>query len=431
VTGVRSVSPAAGPLDLDAVVPGSKSITNRALLCAALAEGPSVLTGVLVADDTIAMFDALVALGTDAELATDGVPTARITGCGGRFPASGALIDARLSGTTSRFLLPAATLAAGPVVIDGGAPLRARPMADGLDALAAAGQRVESAGGHLPATVWPAERWPEVVAVGGSASSQFLSGLLLVAPVLPGGLVVEVEGDLRSQAYVAMTIAVMESFGAEVDADDDLRRISVAPGGYRGREYAVEPDASAATYPWAAAAICGGRVRVDGLGSASIQGDVAFVDALEAMGAAVERTAEWIEVRGGTLRGIEVDLGEESDTAQTLAAVAAFAEGTTTVSGIGFIRAKETDRIAAVVAELGRLGVEATEDPDGFTVVGGRPHGGVVQTYDDHRMAMSMALIGLRVPGVEIADPGVVSKTFPGFWDLLDALSGSGRMADR
>lgn len=427
----RAVRTVDGPIDFVAEIPGSKSITNRALMCAALANGESELTGVLVADDTMAMIDALVLLGIEAALTTDGTQTARLVGCGGRFPAGDVTIDARLSGTTSRFMLCAATLAAGPVVIDGAAPLRARPMTEGIEALARAGQRVEAEDGRLPAMVQPNGPWPERLEVGGATSSQFLSGLLLIAPVLPAGLVLDVVGELRSRPYIEMTIDVMSHFGATIETAPDLRRIVVAPGGYRSTGFAVEPDATAATYPWAAAAICGGRVRVTGLGTASIQGDVAFVDVLERMGATVERSEDWIEVRGGPLQGIDVDLSGESDTAQTLAAVAPFAEGTTRVTGIGFIRGKETDRIGSVVRELRGLGVDATEDDDGFTIVGGDPHGGVVQTYDDHRMAMSMALIGLRVPGVEIVDPAVVNKTFPGFWQMLDDLSGSGNMTGR
>jgi len=427
----RRIEPIDHVLDVDVTVPGSKSITNRALLCASLATGTSLLRGILLADDTVVMIDGLRTLGVEIDVADGPQPEARVVGTGGRFPASNATINAGLSGTTSRFLLPAATLASGAVRVDGAAPLRARPMSDGIDALIRGGQRLESASGRLPVTVWPATSWPDRIEVNGEASSQFLSGLMLVAPALSTELEISVVGTLRSRSYVAMTIEVMRAFGATVETTPDFRHIAVTPTGYVGRDYLVEPDASAATYPWAAAAVCGGRVRVLGLGSGSIQGDVAFVDALESMGATVERHEAWIEVRGRSevddevgLRGIEIDLAEESDTAQTLAAVAAFAEGPTTVSGIGFIRHKETDRIAAMVSELRRVGVHATEDDDGFTVVGGGAHGAVVQTYDDHRMAMSMALIGLRVDGIEIDDPGVVSKTFPGYWELLAQLAG-------
>ncbi len=426
----RRIEPIRHVLDADVTVPGSKSITNRALLCASLATGTSLLRGILLADDTAVMIEGLRSLGVRIDVTDGPVPEARVEGTGGRFPASNAIINAGLSGTTSRFLLPAATLASGAVRVDGAAPLRARPMGDGIDALMRGGQRIESASGRLPATVWPATSWPDRIEVNGEASSQFLSGLMLVAPALSTELEINVVGTLRSRSYVAMTIEVMRSFGATVETTPDFRHIAVTPSGYVGRDYVIEPDASAATYPWAAAAVCGGRVRVLGLGSGSIQGDVGFVDALEAMGASVDRHEAWIEVRGRSgaddgvgLRGIDIDLSEQSDTAQTLAAVAAFAAGPTRVSGIGFIRHKETDRVAAMVAELRRVGVHATEDPDGFTIVGGRAHGAVVQTYDDHRMAMSMALIGLQVDGVEIEDPEVVSKTFPGYWELLTRLA--------
>jgi 3-phosphoshikimate 1-carboxyvinyltransferase len=219
-----------------------------------------------------------------------------------------------------------------------------------------------------------------------------------------------------------MTLSVMAAFGAEATwVDTDV--IRVEPTGYRAHDLVVEPDASAASYPLAAAAICGGTVRVSGLGTSSVQGDVGFVDVLEAMGASVVRAPDAIEVSGPTrLRGITVDMADISDTAQTFAAVAAFADGPSEVTGIGFIRGKETDRIAAVVTELRRCGVDASETTDGFTIVPGPLRAATVHTYDDHRMAMSFALLGLRAPGIAIADPGCVAKTFPGYWDLLDTL---------
>jgi 3-phosphoshikimate 1-carboxyvinyltransferase len=225
-----------------------------------------------------------------------------------------------------------------------------------------------------------------------------------------------------SRPYLDLTVATMRSFGADVEVPDD-RSFAVAPGGYRPTDLAVEPDASAASYFFAAAAICGGRVRVEGLGTATVQGDLAFVDVLERMGAHVERTARWTEVTGtGTLAGVEADLGALSDTAQTLAAVAVFAEGPTRVTGIGFIRRKETDRIAAVVTELRRCGLRAEEEADGFVVHPGAPRPTTVETYDDHRMAMSFALLGLRAPGIRISDPGCVAKTYPGYFADLDRL---------
>ena len=260
----------------------------------------------------------------------------------------------------------------------------------------------------------------------GDVSSQYLSGLLLSGPCMTEALEVAVTTRLVSRPYVDLTVAVMEAFGATVDVVDDAL-IRVAPTGYRGSDYRVEPDASAASYFFAAAAISGGRVRVDGLGCDSAQGDLAFVDVLGRMGAIVTQGPDWTEVRGsGTLHGLTLDMSDMSDTAQTLAAVAPFADGPTTVTGIGFIRGKETDRIAAVVRELRRAGIEANEDADGFTVVPGSPRPASIRTYDDHRMAMSFALLGLRAAGIRIEDPSCVAKTFPGYFEELDRLRGSG-----
>lgn len=424
------VTPVAGPLDADVVVPGSKSITNRALLAAALADGVSRLTGVLFADDTEAMLDGLGRLGIELDVDRSGhVVTVR--GAAGRLPAHSAAIDARLSGTTSRFLLAALSLGDGPYRLDGAPPLRARPIADGVAAVRALGAHVElgpqvTGPPRLPVVVTggPQVRGG-VVEVGGATSSQFLSGLLLIGAALPDGLEVVVTGGLVSQPYVELTRRVLEHFGGRVSWTGP-NRIRVEPGGLRGADLAIEPDASAASYPLAAAAICGGRVRVLGLHRDAWQGDVAFADVLGAMGAIVEDTSDGLEVRAGdVLVGVDADLGAVSDTAQTLAAVAVFARTVTEVRGIGFIRAKETDRVGAVVTELRRCGIDAHETPDGFVVHPGAPHPAVIQTYDDHRMAMSFALLGLRSPGIAIADPGCVRKTFPGYWSMLDALRDS------
>lgn len=415
------VTPLLGPVDAVVRPPGSKSITNRALVCAALADGTSELHGALLADDTEAMLGGLGELGIRCRWEAERVV---VEGCAGRPAATGAVLDARLSGTTSRFLAPLALVGPATVVLDGAPPLRRRPMGDLLEALRGLGAQVVELGepGHLPVELGTGGRGLQggAVRVRGAASSQFLSGLLLAGPALPAGLEVEVVGELVSVPYVRMTIEVMRAFGAVVEHDPAFRRLRVAPGGYVARRFDVEPDASAASYFLAAAALTAGRVIVPGLGSDSLQGDVGFADVLVRMGAAARVGAGGLEVVGPEqLRGIEVDLGDLSDTAQTLAAVAPFADSPTVVKGIGFIRAKETDRIAAVVAELRRLGVDAQEGPDGFTVHPGSPHGGLVRTYDDHRMAMSFALIGLRVPGILIADPGCVAKTYPRFWDDL------------
>jgi 3-phosphoshikimate 1-carboxyvinyltransferase len=421
-----AVEPIAGPLDATVRPPGSKSLTNRALVCAALARGTTVLDGVLVADDTEAMMDCLRDLGVPLALdrATRSVT---VDGTAGEPPTTAAVLDARLSGTTSRFVAPVAALVRGHVLIDGGEPLRRRPMGDLLDALESLGAEVEPLGepGHLPVRIATRRGLDGGrVRVTGDVSSQFLSALLLSAPCFRDGLEVEVTTPLVSRPYVEMTTAVMAAFGAPVEVDDDLTHLRVPPVGYRAVDrYSVEPDASAASYFAAAAAVVGGTVRIEGLGRRSLQGDVAFIDVLASMGVEVAWHDDAVEVTGGgPLRGVEVDFSDISDTAQTLAVVAPFAEGPTTVTGIGFIRGKETDRLAAVVTELQRLGIDAREDPDGFTIRPGTPSPGSVRTYDDHRMAMSFALLGLRVPGITIEDPGCVAKTYPGFWDDLGTL---------
>ena len=424
MSAVREIHPVAAPPDVTVHVPGSKSLTNRALVAAALATGTSTLQGILLADDTWAMIEALRALGID--VAVDG-ETATVVGCAGRLPSATARLDVRLSGTTARFLAPLVALGRGRFELDGAEPFRARPMGPLLTALTDLGVAVEALGaaGHLPVRLTVAGWTARELQVSGDASSQFLSGLLLAAPAAGGTVTIDVVGRLVSRPYVDLTLSVMRAFGADV-AEVTPGRFVVRPTGYRARTYAVEPDASAATYPWAAAAITGGRVRVAGLGRDALQGDAGFAQVLARMGATVTVDAQGTEVVGpDDLAGIEVDLGPMSDTAQTLATTAVFATSPTRVTGIGFIRAKETDRIAAVVAELRRCGIDAQEEPDGFVVHPGVPRPATIRTYDDHRMAMSFALLGLRVPGIVIADPDCVAKTFPGYYDLLATLGSS------
>ncbi len=415
-----------GPVDATVLLPGSKSITNRALVCAGLAAGPTTLRNWLDADDTQAMIGALRAMGVEIEDRADGLHI-RSEGLAPTVVA----IDARQSGTTSRFLLPVLALDSTPRRLDGDEQLRVRPMGEAFAALRALGARIDEEGvpGYLPAVVEGPLAGGEVE-LAGDVSSQFLSGLLLAAPQMPSGLQVTVSTSLISRPYVDMTVAVMHAFGASVRVLDGTTWI-VDPARYRGVDFEIEPDASAASYAWAAAVVTGGSVTVPGLHRGSLQGDVAFAGVLEQMGARVRYDDDAITVAAGsTLRGIDVDLSQLSDTVPTLAVVAAFAEGPTTIRNIGFIRNKETDRIAAPVAELRRCGVEARSTDDGL-VIDPRPvQPAVVQTYGDHRMAMAFALFGLCVPGIEIADPGCVAKTFPGYWDLLDELrSGSGPRA--
>ncbi len=419
---VRVMEPLAVPPEATVEVPGSKSLTNRALVAAGLARGVSTLSGVLDADDTRAMLGGLAALGVAASWEDD--TTLTVTGAGGAPPVAAPHLDVRLSGTTARFLAPVLALLPGPAVLDAAPAFRRRPMGPAIAALRALGCTVTEDGdaGHLPIRVGGGPVAGGAVEVAGEVSSQFLSGLLLAGPAFPEGLAVRLTTSLVSEPYVDMTAHVLARFGATIERPDP-RTFVVAGTGYQGGGFAVEPDASAASYLLAAAAITGGRVRVSGLTRGSVQGDAAFAEVLARMGAEVVVDGQGTEVRGtGVLRGIDVDLGTMSDTAQTLAAVAVFADRPTRITGIGFIRAKETDRIAAVVTELRRLGIDAREESDGVLIHPGTPQPGTVATYDDHRMAMSFALLGLRVPGIRIADPGCVAKTFPGYFEVLDRL---------
>jgi 3-phosphoshikimate 1-carboxyvinyltransferase len=434
---VRAVEPIGGPLDATVSVPGSKSLTNRALVCAALADGVSAIEGALVADDTEVMASALRALGADIAPGPDGqegegavVPAGlTVTGTGGVLAPGPLDLDLRLSGTSSRFLLPVVALGRGRYRLDGRPPLRARPMGPVLAAIEVLGAQVEPHGqsGRLPVTVVaPGHLIGGQLDVPGDTSSQYVSGLLLAAPYFEEGLRARVTTRLVGRPFVEMTVAVMAAFGVGVGATDDAGHpaYTVRPGRYHGTAYRVEPDASAASYLLAAAAICGGRVTVEGLGEGSLQGDARFADVLAAMGATVERSARATTVIGAAhLSGLgDVDLSAMPDMAQTLAAVAVFADSPTRVRGIGFIRSHETDRIAATVRQLRRCAVDAWEEPDGFVVHPGVPQPARVRTYDDHRMAMSFALLGLRLPGIEIEDPDCVSKTFPGYWETLAGL---------
>lgn len=429
MTEVRAIEPLARPVDANVRVVGSKSYTNRALIIAALARGESLLTGALFSDDTDRMAESLRLLGipVEADLAAS---TLRVQGAGGRVPALAAKCFVGNSGTTARFLSVVLALGAGPgqgvYEIDGVPRMRERPNQPLIDALTALGVRIEALAkpGCFPLRIHGGSLQGGAVKVSGSASSQYASGLMMAAPAMAQGLTLELTGSLVSKPYLEMTAQTMRDFGAKLEWRGE-REFLIAPGGYVGRSYAIEPDASAASYFFAAAAITGGRVRVNDLGTRSLQGDRGLVHLLERMGCKLEETADYTELRGpknGELRGVEVDMSELSDVAQTLAVVAPFASTPTRVTGIGFIRHKETDRVGAVVRELNRMGIRAEEQADGYLIHPGTPQPAQIETYDDHRMAMSFALVGLRVPGIEIKDPGCVSKTFPSYFDVLETL---------
>jgi len=424
VLTVRPIARAQGVVRL----PGSKSISNRALLLAALAEGTTVLTRLLDADDTRVMIEALRALGIPIERDGD---TARVGGCGGRFPARSADLFLGNAGTATRSLTAALAFADGRYRIDGVARMRERPIGDLVTALNALGACIgyEGAAGYPPLRIEPARRLlRDEVAIRGDVSSQFLSGLLMAAPLVapPEGLRVQVAGDLISQPYVAMTAAMMKRFGVEVARCGDT--FVVPRAGYRSPgALAVEGDASSASYFLALGLLAGGPVRVEGIGRGSVQGDVAFADLLQAMGARIERGSDWIEARAGDgLRAVDWECTPIPDAAMTAAVVAMFAPGRTTLRGIGSWRVKETDRIAAMAAELRKLGAAVEEGADRISVSGPTAlREATIDTYDDHRIAMCFALAAAGGVPVHIRDPRCVSKTFPRFFAELASLTRS------
>jgi 3-phosphoshikimate 1-carboxyvinyltransferase len=411
----------AGPIHGSIRPPGSKSITNRALPCAALAAGVSTLRGALDSEDTRVMIDCLSKLGIRVESEAEGT-LLRVHGCGGKIPASAADLFVANSGTTIRFLTALVTLGHGTYRLDGIPRMRERPIGDLIEALGQLGADVRSEmnNGCPPVIVEARGLHGATTRVRGDISSQYLSGLLLAAPYASSGFDIVVDGTLVSQPYVLMTLAVMRSFGVVV-ASDGLTCFQIpAPRKYHGCDYAIEPDASAASYFWAAAAITGGRVTVDGLARHALQGDVAFCNCLAQMGCEVEYDKRATTVTGGKLRGVNVDMNAISDTVQTLAAVALFAEGPTTITGVRHIRHKETDRIGDLARELRKFGAIVDELPDGLRISPPAvPQPATIDTYHDHRMAMSLALVGLNVPGVIINDPACTAKTYPRYFDDL------------
>lgn len=420
---VHLVTPVLHPIDAVVAVPGSKSIANRALVCAALADGTSTLHNVPDGDDTEAMLTCLRLLGITVERGRDHAD-ASVAGTGGELRPGPVHLPTGLAGTTSRFVTALAALGVGPFTIDGEPPLRARPMGPLHDALTALGATVTSGDrpGRLPVTVSGPLRASGVIEVRGDISSQFLTALMLVAPYISGGLNLSISTALVSRSYVEITGAVMAAFGHH-DVSIGERHITIGPGRYAARDYAIEPDATSAGYPLAAAAICGGRVEVPGLTVASTQGDARFCEALSMMGCVSSRDQRSTVVASGArLEGIDIDMVDQSDLVPTLAAVAAFATSPTRIRGVGFIRAKESDRLGDLCTELRRLGASADETDDGLIVEPAELHGSPVDTHHDHRLAMSFGLIGLRIDGVEIDDPAVVSKSWPGYWDMLRGL---------
>ncbi len=433
-------NPASGPLDATVGVPGSKSLTNRALVAAALADGTSVLSNVLIAEDTMLMIEALRALGI-AVTVDEASCTAEVTGCRGHIPESEADLFCGNSGTTIRFLTAMTALGHGTYRLDGIARMRRRPIGELGAVLHSLGARIEyhEEEGFPPLTVHADGLRGGHVAFDSPESSQMVSALLLAAPYASRDALIEVHGDLPSAPYVAMTCAAMQQFGVElihetsvscVQGQPKETRVSVrmiieAPRCYRASAVVIEPDATNATYFLAAPAVAGGRVTVRGLGRKSLQGDVRFVDVLERIGCRVDRGSGELTVIGplGRLHGIDVDLNGMPDTVPTLAVLALFADSPTTIRNVANLRIKETDRLTALGAELRKLGATVDEQHDGLMI---HPPDRIklarIDTYDDHRMAMSFALAGLKCPGLVINDPRCCAKTFPDFFQRFEAM---------
>lgn len=415
-----TMNPVTQPINQTVAVPGSKSLTNRAMILAAMSPR-CTLTGALQSEDTEVMIDCLRRLGWRV---TEGwerceVTVERIDTTGRLIPKQTAELFVGNSGTTIRFLTAMLALGEGHYRLDGIPRMRERPIGDLLDALNQFGVKAQSETNNgcppvvLDATGLNGGR----VSVRADKSSQFLSGLLLALPFAANDTVIEITGPKVSEPYIAMTLSLLNQCDLDVKTDADGRTFHV-PGRqqFHGGTIAIEPDASSASYWFAAAAITGGRVTVTGLSRASLQGDVAFVDCLEQMGCRVEHGAEGITVHGRPLRGIDVDMNAISDTVMTLAAIAVFATGSTRIRNVAHIRHKETDRLSAMATELRRLGIQVEETDDGMTIHPSEPIPGVVETYNDHRMAMSLALIGMKARGIKINNPGCVVKTYPGYW---------------
>lgn len=394
--------------------PSSKSLTNRSLIVAALAEGTSRLERPLVSDDTHAMAGAVGALGAVVTVEEQALV---IHGTGGDLATPAGPVDARLSGTTMRFVTAVAALASDSVTVTGAGPLLGRPIGPLTQALRGIGARAADVGGFPPVTVGGGLQGGEVC-VDVTASSQFLSAVLLAAPYARLDVVATTVGE-SAGAYIAMTADLMRRWGAEVTEESPGRWRVTAGQTYQPRTEAVEYDASAAAHLYALAAATGGSVTVVDVASPTLQPDAAIVDVLAAMGCRVSQEEGAVSVTGPPhLSPVTVDLGSSPDQVTTVAALAALAHGTTSITGVAVARGHETDRLWALAHELRKLQIHVTEHDDGLTIVGGSPRGPArLATHHDHRLGMAFAAVACAVPGVTIEEPGCVAKTYPAFWD--------------
>jgi 3-phosphoshikimate 1-carboxyvinyltransferase len=414
-----AIPPFQAPIDAIVSVPGSKSLTNRALVVASLAEGKSRLSNVLHSDDTRYMMSHLRTLGVALQATDDEV---EIEGLGGNFHPVQAALFCGNAGTTVRFLTAFCALVPGAQVVTGDRRMQTRPIRDLVDALTALGVGIECVNGCPPVTVKSAVLPGGRVQVQANLSSQYLSAILMVAPYAQQPIGIEAAGAMVSETYIELTLEVMAAFGVAVDRPDQ-RHFHIPQQRYQGRHFAIEGDATSAGYWWALAALTASRVTVKNIQPSSHQGDIELLPILERMGCAITRQ-QGVTVQGpGRLKspGV-VDMNRLPDGVMTLAVLAALAQGETRIVNVANLRVKESDRLAALVAELRRIGIEAEELPDGIRIRGGEPHSADIETYADHRMAMSFAMLGARVPGIRIGTPECVSKSYPTFFEELQAL---------
>ncbi len=402
-------------------VPGSKSYTHRIVIASALSDGECTIANRLKSEDTELTLQALQQMGT-AAAEIDRV--LRIQGTGGRLT-GGSEVYLGNSGTSMRLLTSIAALAEGETVLTGTERMKERPIADLLNGLTQIGVNAKSVKGNgcPPVAVTGGPLQGGHIALKCGLSSQFLSGLLLIGPYLREGLEIDVVQGPVSKPYIDLTLEVMERLGVPVERRG-YERFRV-PGNriFRAGHYTVETDASNASYFWGAAAITGGTVTVRHIDSATRQGDIRILNCFQKMGCRVAESGDGIAVTGGPLSAIEVDMADMPDMVPTLAVIAAFADGRTVIRNVAHLRAKESDRLAAVATELAKMAVSVTELEDGLIIQGGSPKGARIDTYDDHRIAMSFAMAGLRAPGVVIEDERCVEKSFPDFWRVFEGLN--------
>ena len=420
------LTPPSAPISHTFEVLGSKSYTNRSLIIAALASGVSKLSLASISSDSEAMTNALRLLGVsiEAESGPHGT-TLIVEGTGGALNPYHGEINVGPAGTTMRFLTALCAAIPGiDVVLSGSERMHARPIKELVTALRALGAEIDYLGteGCPPLRIRSkAHLKGGTITMNGTVSSQFISAILLTAPLNTNKLIVEIEGEQTSKSYIDMTLQSVRDFGVTIANESYKRYLSIAGQKYQPRVTQIEGDASGASYLWGLAAISQGKVTVKNVNPQSAQGDIHFPEVLMRMGCSVSSDSRSITVAGPkTLKGIEIDMSNMPDVAQTLAVVAAFAQGTTTMRGLSTLRVKETDRIAALHAELEKVGITSEPGSDYLIVHGGPPHGARIKTYDDHRMAMSVAMMSARIPGVEIEEPHVVEKSFPTFWSELN-----------